>query len=363
MTTLPREPLLHAAKTAARCAKGKTVPILSCLRIGQGQVVATDMTREITVLVPGLDLDPLCVDATRLVNALQAIPAHADVTLTHQGNRLTVKSGRARYHLATLPAQDHPDLVRPTNKDSSTVATAATAAAFLVGLSAVQHAAARDDARHYLNGALIEHTPETIAALAATDGHRLAAWPETAAANKPAPGAAILPRESIADILQITAATHADDLTVTVCAGHTTVTADDTTYVTKNLEGRYPEWRRLTQHDKDAHDITLNRHDLAQALRQARVTANDQVMGVLLHIGKEECRLESHNPHEEQGEITIPCQSPQDIEVGYRIGYLLDALEALPDTHDDEITLNVHPKNKTTLHAGGLTQIIMPIRL
>lgn len=336
------------------------MPILGCLRIGAEVVRATDMEREIRIEVPDLTMDPMCVDATRFVNALQALPAGSDVTLTPNGNRLTLNSGRARYNLATLPAEDHPDLVKPGNPHAHIPSE--KTATLLVGLASVQHAQAHGDVRHYLNGIHAEYVDGQILALAATDGHRLAAYPSTAVTAPAAPKSAIIPLKAVNDILQMTSV--AEDVRAWIGPGHIEITAGNITYTSKCIEGRYPDWRRVAVPQQSAQDIRINRSDLTQALRQCRVTSSEKVQGVTLNITEGECTLESHNPEEESGQVVIPCQlQGAPIEVGYRISYLLDALDSLPDSIDDEITLQIHPKGATTLQAADIHNVVMPIRL
>ncbi len=360
MITLPRDPLLHAAKAASRCAAGKVMPILGCLRIGDEQMRATDMEREIRLEVPGLTLDPFCVDATRIVNALQALPTGSEVTLTHDQRRLVLKSGRARYNLATLPAQDHPDLVKPGNPHAHIPAD--QTGALLAGLSAVQHAQAHGDVRYYLNGIHAEYRDGQILALTATDGHRLAAYPSTAVTAPAAPKTATIPLKAVNDILQMTSV--AENVRAWIAPAYIEISVDGTIYASKCLEGKYPDWRRVAASKPGGQDLRVSRSDLTQALRQCRVTSSEKVQGVTLSVAEHECTLESHNPEEESGQVVIPCQlQGAPIEVGYRISYLLDALDSLPDSIDDKITLQIHPKGSTILQAADIHNVVMPIRL
>src|SRR5690606_26192140 len=105
-----------------------------------------------------------CVDAKLLAGIVSK--AGGDVTLEHDGNTLTVKSGRSRFKLPTLPVDDFPDLT-----------AGEFAATFEADLSsvfgAVQFAVSTEETRYYLNGVYL-HNPGSSLTAVATDGHRLA---------------------------------------------------------------------------------------------------------------------------------------------------------------------------------------------
>ena len=94
----------------------------------------------------------------------------ATVTLDQQDAKLTLKAGKSRFNLQTLPAEDFPLLsvgAEPLSK--LTVPQKALKAL----LAKVQYAMAVQDIRYYLNGMLFIAEGNQLK-LVATDGHRLA---------------------------------------------------------------------------------------------------------------------------------------------------------------------------------------------
>ena len=98
-----------------------TLPILSNVLIEKSgealTFLATDIEIQIvsrSALEQSGDAKGVTVGARKLVDILRALP-EGEVTLSTQDKRLQVKSGRSRFSLQTLPAEDFPRLARPVS--------------------------------------------------------------------------------------------------------------------------------------------------------------------------------------------------------------------------------------------------------
>ncbi len=92
-----------------------TLPILANVLIQKrGNTVsflATDLEIQVTTASPDTIVGPdfsLTTSAKKLQDILRAIPEHSTVSFEHEDNRLSVKAGRSRFQLQTLPADDFP---------------------------------------------------------------------------------------------------------------------------------------------------------------------------------------------------------------------------------------------------------------
>jgi DNA polymerase-3 subunit beta len=93
----------------------------------------------------------------------------ATVTISLEGDRLVVRSGRSRFTLSTLPAAEFP-LVDEINAQQ---VLRLPQAEFKRLVDKVHFSMAQQDVRYYLNGMLLESEGGKLRAVA-TDGHRLA---------------------------------------------------------------------------------------------------------------------------------------------------------------------------------------------
>jgi DNA polymerase-3 subunit beta len=100
----------------------------------------------------GADDVAITVGARKLQDILRALPDTADVSLTLDDKRITLKAGKSRFQLQTLPAADYPRLAPP---EGEAVHFTTTQKAFKKQLALVQYAMAQQDIRYYLNGLLL----------------------------------------------------------------------------------------------------------------------------------------------------------------------------------------------------------------
>ena len=153
-----------------------TLPILSNVLLeskdGQTKLLATDLEIQINTAGPESQAGDfrITTNAKKFQDILRALPDSALVSLDWADNRLTLRAGKSRFALQTLPAEDFPLM----NVGSDVSATfSLTQETFKTMLSQVQYSMAVQDIRYYLNGLLMQVEGNQLR-LVATDGHRLA---------------------------------------------------------------------------------------------------------------------------------------------------------------------------------------------
>ena len=123
LLTTTRDALLAPLQSVAGIVeKRHTLPILSNVLIekhaDQLTMLATDIEIQIRTTtgghIGGEDAS-ITVGARKLQDILRALPDSAEISLTLDDKRLTVKAGRSRFQLQTLPAADYPRLNPPTD--------------------------------------------------------------------------------------------------------------------------------------------------------------------------------------------------------------------------------------------------------
>lgn len=117
-------------------------------------------------------------------------------------------------------------------------------------LKALLHAAAKKDVRYYLVGILVDRR-ENDCTLVATNGHMLLAVPHTPPEGESLAlpvGQYIIPRE----LVETVKAPPSGMVTVTIDAAAQTVTIEGASTVAgKLIDGKYPDWRRVTPASAD----------------------------------------------------------------------------------------------------------------
>src|SRR5258706_462951 len=152
-----REALLKPLQIVSGIVERRqTLPILANILVRKDaesvSFIATDLEVQIETAAPigvGRDVAATTISARKLVDILRALP-EADVLLSLTNKKLTVQSGRSRFNLQTLSAEEFP-----------TVAQGEYTADFMLAAATLKHllhmvhfAMAAQDIRYYLNGML-----------------------------------------------------------------------------------------------------------------------------------------------------------------------------------------------------------------
>jgi DNA polymerase-3 subunit beta len=345
-----KENLLSAAKIAARATEKKsTMPILQCLLIEADRVTGCDLKRQIVAEMERIDgLEPTAVPAQKLVSMLTALPPGAEVKLKQEDGALIVRSGRSRFKLNALHAEDYPSYTRDDGQPIT------DAGAVIQAMDDLRFACPKDDARHYLNGLMIEYTDDQPVTVVGTDGKRLAARRMLDADPK---SSAIVPSSAVDDICALFSGK--GDVTMRL-ARNVEVSADGVTYSSNLVEGRYPDWRRIIPEVDSPY--TLNRGQLSDAVNQAAIVANTKIPAARLTLESGAGKMESNNPEHDELIAEIDCETTQDaVEVGFALPYLRDLVGAIDG---DTITLQIRSSNDPMIVKDGSdTHLIAPMRL
>ena len=342
-----------------------TLPILSNVLIekkgGQVGFLATDLEIQITTAsaddLPGEDFR-LTTSAKKLQDILRAIPDKTTVTLEQLDGRLTLKAGKSRFNLQTLPAEDFPLLSVGSASESSFSLSQRELKRLI---SQVQFAMAVQDIRYYLNGLLMQ-TDGNQVKLIATDGHRLAFASADVEATLPK-AEVILPRKTILELYKLLQDSD-DEINIEVLANQVRFSFGSTVIISKVVDGKFPDYNRVIPLDNDK-IFLIERLTFLHALQRAAILANEKFRGVRLVLapGKMSILCTNSEQEEAEEELEIAYQGGE-LEIGFNINYLLDVLTNLPA---DTLQMAFGDANRSTLVTipdySNFKYIVMPMRI
>ena len=222
---------------------------------------------------------------------------------------------------------------------------------------------AQQDVRYYLNGTLLE-TDGKLLRTVATDGHRLAIAEATLGAGSKAPQAqqVIVPRKGILELQRLLGSD--GDVEITIGSNHIRVTIGDVRFTSKLIDGKFPEYGRVIPANPGK-TIVADREALRQALHRTAILSNEKYRGVRLSLSKNSLKLQAHNPEQEEAEDEVEIDyKGEELEIGFNVTYLLDALSAV-DTETAEIGLT-DSNSSCLIRSPGATNaryVVMPMRL
>ncbi len=358
-----RESLLTALQSVIGVVERRqTMPILANLLLsaeqGRLSVTATDLEVE---LVAGASIKSsadgrLTLPGRKLLDICRSLPDGVTLTATQDGDKVTLKAGKSRFVLATLPAADFPVIDELAQQQVLNLAQADLRRL----LDKTHFSMAQQDVRYYLNGMLLE-TDGKMLRTVATDGHRLALC-EMDLPSKAGNQQVIIPRKGVLELQRLLGTE--GDVAITIGSNHIRAQIGDVRFTSKLIDGRFPEYSRVIP-AASPKAIVANREVLRSALQRTAILANEKYRGIRLALKKNSLTLQAHNPEQEEAEEQVEVSYGGDeLEVGFNVSYLLDALAAIDG---NEVEIGVTDGNSSCLvRAPGATSaryVVMPMRL
>jgi len=359
-----REHLLEALQSVIGVVERRqTMPILSNIllsaRDNRLRATGTDLevelvaAAEVTVQQPG----DITVPGRKLLDIVRNLPEKSQVTLTREGERIVLRGGRSRFTLSSLPAAEFPviDEIHATQ----TVAIRAQDCRRLIDKT--HFAMAQQDVRYYLNGTLLETNGQVLRAVA-TDGHRLS-WCEVALGG-PAREMQqiILPRKGVLELQRLLDGE--GEIEIAIGTNHVRVQIGEVRFTSKLIDGKFPEYGRVIPADPPR-IMSASREALRAALQRTAILSNEKYRGVRLTFASGLLTVQAHNPEQEEAEDQLEVSFTGDeIEIGFNVSYLLDALGAV-ETETVEVGLT-DANSSCLIRAPGNVNtkyVVMPMRL
>ncbi|MCZ6770445.1 MAG: DNA polymerase III subunit beta [Proteobacteria bacterium] len=362
--TAAREALLKPLQAVIGVVERRqTMPILSnvLLIVGDGQlsVTATDLEVE---LVAQAEVDAetggeITVSGRKLLDICKALPDGSDINISLSGEKLSVRAGRSKFNLATLPAAEFP--VVEDIKAGQTISVSQEALGRLI--EKTHFSMAQQDVRYYLNGMLLETSGKHLRAVA-TDGHRLALCQVELDGADLDEQQVIVPRKGVLELQRLMSGE--GDLNIELGANHVRIQLEGIRFTSKLIDGRFPEYDRVIPKES-SNELKAERSEFRGALQRTAILSNEKYRGIRLVIRDSGVILQAHNPEQEEAEEELEVEySGEDIEIGFNVNYLLDALGAV---EGDDVTLSVQDSNSSCLirQPGNedTTFVVMPMRL
>jgi DNA polymerase-3 subunit beta len=359
-----REKILGPVQTVIGVVERRqTMPILANVLLSAKNnrlsVTATDLEVE---LVASVDVmvqqgGDITIPGRKFLDICRALPEGVTISLAVEGDKVTLKAGRSRFTLSSLPASDFPT-VEEINAQQTIQLPQAD---FRRLLDKTHFSMAQQDVRYYLNGLLLEADGNTLRAVA-TDGHRLALCEIQLATKTKATQQVIVPRKGVLELQRILGSE--GTLDVAIGTNHIRAQIGDVRFTSKLIDGRFPEYSRVIP-SQPARQLQADRDLLRASLQRTAILANEKYRGIRLALKNNALTIQAHNPEQEEAEEEIEVRySGDDLEVGFNVNYLLDALAAIDGK---DVAIGLTDANSSCLvHAPESTTsryVVMPMRL
>ena len=363
--TIDRESLVKPLQTVSGVVERRqTLPILSNVLMSvtadQLSLSTTDLEVEMQAqtAIKGAKPGEITLPARKFMDICRALPEKSKIELNLEGARAIIRSGKSRFVLSTLPAAEFPN-----------IETTKSLLSFAIPQGKLRHvierthfAMAHQDVRYYLNGMYLETTENQIR-MVATDGHRLALCEADIKIKSKENQNLIIPRKGVQELLRLLEENE-QPAQVQLGTNYIRITTEGMGFTSKLIDGRFPDYQNVVPKGADK-TVTCSRDALRQALNRVSILSNEKYRGIRLQFTKGLLRIFAHNPEQEEAEEEVAIEYNGDnLEIGFNVNYLLDAITA--STSEQIELLLSDPNSCCLIHGVGekdCKYVVMPMRL
>lgn len=321
-----------------------------------GTDLEVELITQIQLQQPAID-GIITVPARKLLDICRGLSAPCEITFEVKNERVTIRSGRSRYLLSSLPAIDFPNI----ESWNSLLELTVQQSEFKKLIEYTQFAMASQDVRYYLNGMYFEASENSLRSVA-TDGHRLASSAITLAQAIESQSI-IVPRKGVLELVKLLD-NEQENVTLQIGQNNLRAIIGGFIFTTKLVDGRFPDYRRVIPRDGDK-VLLASRESLKQAFTRAAILSNEKFRGVRLTLSENLLQITANNPEREEAEeyLDVSYQS-EPLEIGFNVSYVLDVLNTLKS---DQVKITFSSSDHSTLiestDSDDSLYVLMPMRL
>lgn len=245
----------------------------------------------------------------------------SDVTVTSAGERATITSGRSRFSLGTMAADDFPaamcinEDVAPINVNSKDLCSYIHKVSFCMS---------HEETRYYLNGVFI-HSDNGVIKFVATDGHKLGVVKSDLHGEI---SSIILPRKTC----NLISKSFDLDAPVTIKTNGSLfeISMDKFVITSKVIDGTYPDYERIMP-KKYAGSVTANVQSFISSVDRVAVACDDKTNAVRLDVGSGTIKVTAKTFENDASDDFDVNYTGEDFAVGINREYLIPVLKTVAD--------------------------------
>ena len=337
-----------------------TIPIIECVLIeatNRLSVTATSLDLYATATCDAQIVTPGTIAVRPEIIATMKAMGRREVSLTLEGNRMTLGCGKSRYDFATLPAEDFPTAPQP----DGAVEFDLDAQWMRIALDKTRLTVSTEETRAYLNGVHFD-TEGSQLLFVSTDGHRLVRVGTDLPEGLSDTFGAIVPTPAVKEICAIL---DGNEETASICLSPKIirVTSGNATITAKLIEGVYPDYRRAIPRDRDT-NFTTTPAAIREAWGRMQSIYDPKAPATLCRTNGSGVDFLSARSGTNEGAEFFEASVVEPTEFGINGSYLAGLVSMWPS--DAVLNVSCPDAGSTILITSddvpGQTQVCMPMR-
>jgi DNA polymerase-3 subunit beta len=319
--------------------KRNTMPILSNLLMeaeeGKLRLFATDLEIGLKGEYPATvkKAGAVSISARKFLDIIRELP-ETQIEISSQDNHwIEITAASSKFRMAGLSPEEFPPIPNPEKEVLLTVPRKP----FLEGIEKVVFAVGDNDARHILNGVLLNIKQEGRGGytlrLVGTDGHRLAKVErkltlEGGNTTGPPEHNLVISKKAILEIKKLLEEDDQEPV-MGLSENQIVLKKGNLLFITRLMEGSFPNYEQVIPRN-NKNKMALEKKTLEGALKRVSIFAREKTNAIRLTVQPNRLGLLSNNPDvgEAQEEVKAEYKG-EEIVAGFNARYLLDAISVI----------------------------------
>lgn len=344
--------------------KRQTMPILAnvLFRLDKNQLILTGTDLEVQIVAKvALESEieeSITIPARKLLDICRLLPSGAEIKFELADNKLKIHSGRSRFLVSTLSADDYPNFEMSEMDCRFSI----QASQLKKALDKTMFCMANQDIRYYLNGIMLSIFNQQLK-LVGSDGHRLSIFEDEIEQETGIELRIIIPRKGVVELVRLL---DDDEMEVEVefSRNNIRVVIDNLIFSAKLVDSKYPDFNKVFEQSFHS-SIHVQKQLLKEALTRVAILSNEKFRGVEFVIEGNNLQISTNNPEHEEAdeELEIEYQG-EPLSIAFNSQYVLDAVANL----DSELAVLTIAENSSCCFIEEPNEnkykfIVMPMRL
>ncbi|WP_082231960.1 DNA polymerase III subunit beta [Halobacillus massiliensis] len=374
--TIQRDQLMESVQNVMKAISSRTtIPILTGIKLeatSDGvKLTGSDSDISIESFIPAeedgivyvenIETGSIVLQAKYFPDIVRKLPQkNVDIESDDKRN-VTIKSGKAEFHLNGQDAEEYPQLPQLHTEDSFELPTDLLKNLIRQTVFAVSSS----ETRPILTGVHVQLSDELLH-FTATDSHRLASRkiPLKRETQGEIP-AVVIPGKSLTELNKILSDSD-EPIEISVTENQVLFRTKHLYFLSRLLDGNYPETSRLIP-DQSKTVMIIDAKDLLQSIDRASLLAKENRNNVVRLITQEGHQIEINGNSPEVGnvveEIVAESIEGEELKISFSAKYMMDALKAINDEQVKiEFTGAMRPFLIRPVDDDQILQLILPVR-
>jgi DNA polymerase-3 subunit beta len=173
----------------------------------------------------------------------------------------------------------------------------------------------------------------------------------------------IIPRKGIMELSRLLEDSE-ESLQIKLGTNHIRISLPEISFTSKLIDGRFPDYKRVLPQGSDKL-VIVDKETMKQALVRTAILSNEKYRGIRINLNKGSMQVVANNPELEEAEeeFSVDYQGG-DLEIGFNVNYLVDALSVI---EGEQAQISMADSNSSCLikpvDSSDTKYVIMPMRL